>query len=234
MFNFKTRSSEPEILDDFELSGNDLSENLKELEKVNTFLGGYALITNALQALVKQKPGMFILVDVGCGGGDSLRATAKWAKKIDLDFKGIGVDANESAISFCQKESKQFTNLEYQKMNVFGDEFAKLKGDAFMFNLFLHHFTEKDIVRMLKICSEKNATIMINDLHRNKMAYHAFRLVSRLLGFSYISRHDGKLSVKKSFTKQDWQRILKAAGIKNYNLTWKWAFRYLVLVPKQT
>ncbi len=234
MCNFKTRSDAPEILDDFELTGNDLRENLRELEKVNTFLGGYSLLTSALKPLVQLKNGPFTLVDVGCGGGDSLRAAAKWAKKNQVNFKGIGVDANETAVLFCKEESRAFSNLHYQKMNVFGEGFEALKGDVFMFNLFLHHFTEKDIVRMLKICKAKNAVILINDLHRSKIAYHLFRLASRAFGFSYISRHDGKLSVKKSFTKSDWQRILAKAGIINYNLTWKWAFRYLVLVPNET
>jgi len=45
-------------------------------------------------------------------------------------------------------------------------------------------------------------------------------------------RHDGKLSVKKSFLKKELQNYLKLAGLINYQISWKWAFRYQVIVHK--
>ncbi len=231
MLYFKTRSAEPEILDDFALEGQDLRQNLRELERVNRHLGGYRIVRDGLCKLLeldRDKP--IRLIDVGCGGGDTLRYLYRWSERNTWCLHLCGVDANHKAIAFAREQS-QGLPIHYYVFDVFSGEFTALEADVVSLNLFLHHFKEEEIVLFLKHFHAANTAILINDLQRSKMAYQLFRLVSRLLGFSHISRHDGKLSVKKSFTRKDWQRMLKKAGITHFSITWKWAFRYLVLVP---
>lgn len=233
MFNFPLRSSQAEILDDFELKGNDLAENLRELEKVNALLGGHSIVKSGIARLAAAKSGNgnnLSIVDAGCGGGDALRMLARWGKTRPFEFELIGVDANAEAIKYAKKHSAGISNIRFHQINILSPEFAELQADIVMFNLFLHHFDEEQIVGFLKSCKSNGSAILINDLQRSRLAYHSFRLVSRLLRFSYIGRHDGKLSVKKSFTKKDWQRMLKKAGIDKYEIQWRWAFRYLVLI----
>ena len=230
MFYFKNRSLEPEILDDFALSGNDLTKNLAELEKVNTYLGGYRLITQAIEPLLQQHTGSkpFVLADVGCGGGDSLRAIAKWAERRKYEIQLTGLDANPTAVAYAAQQSAAFANIRYQQLDILSPAFQELQADGYMFNLFLHHFSNQQIIDFLTVCRQKKATVLINDLQRSKLAYHLFRLASKAMGFSYISRHDGKLSVQKSFTRAEWKQLLAEAGYLNYQISWKWAFRYLV------
>ncbi len=233
MLNFPVRSSQPEILDDFDLQGNDLTENLKELEKVNALLGGNAIVKEGIGKLISHRTsaeGTVTIVDAGCGGGDTLRMLASWAYQEDIELKLIGVDANREAIRYAENHASAFKNISFQQLNILSPQFSELKADIVMFNLFLHHFEEEQITGFLRACRSNGSAVMINDLQRSKLAYHAFRLVSRMLGFSYIGRHDGKLSVRKSFTKKDWHRIMAQAGITNYQIHWRWAFRYLVLV----
>ena len=35
-----------------------------------------------------------------------------------------------------------------------------------------------------------------------------------------------------SFSKKDWQEVFVKAGINNYSIRWKWAFRYLIVCKK--
>jgi len=232
-FEFPKRSNQAEILDDFELEGNDLSENLRELEKVNLLLGGYAIIKDGVKEILenrKNKPGQFKIIDVGCGAGDTLRFLATWGGENGIPMQLIGLDANPSAVNYARKRAEGFNNIEFSQQNILNPDFSDLEADLVMFNLFMHHFNEQQIVEFLSICMNKNCAVLINDLHRSKLAYHAFRLLSRILGFSYISRHDGKLSVRRSFTRSDWEGILAQSGIENYRIKWKWAFRYQVLI----
>lgn len=233
MLNFPFRSSQPEILDDFDLQGNDLTQNLRELEKVNGYLGGNLIVKEGVRRLISSKTlsdKEVTIVDAGCGAGDALRLLSRWGRKNQWKLELIGIDANKEAVRYAEQRSMEFDNVHFRQLNILSPQFAELKADIVMFNLFLHHFEEEQIVNFLKACKSNGSAILINDLHRSKLAYHAFRLVSRILRFSYIGRHDGKLSVKKSFTKKDWHRMLKNAGINDYEIRWRWAFRYLVLI----
>ena len=79
MPDFTQRSNEPEMMDDFSLGHEIINPIMDELEVVNTLLGGYGVFFDAFKKL-KIKNGMTIS-DWGCGGGDSLRALADWARK---------------------------------------------------------------------------------------------------------------------------------------------------------
>ena len=81
-------------MDNLNLASEDLKKNLDELEFINTTLGGYKVLTSALDILYKEnKIGnsknieeneiakTVTLADIGSGGGDTLRQIAKWFDK---------------------------------------------------------------------------------------------------------------------------------------------------------
>jgi hypothetical protein len=57
-------------------------------------------------------------------------------------------------------------------------------------------------------------------------------LVTGFLGASPMIKYDGKLSIKKSFLKQDLKNLLVNLKNISYNISWKWAFRYVVVAHK--
>lgn len=230
-FIFKNRSTEKEILDDFELQGNDLTQNLRELQLVNSNLGGYSLVKEGVERIIIKKNlhGTVRIADIGCGGGDTLRELAKWGSRKNLDLELTGIDANENAISYAKGNSKTHSEIKYQKLNIFSEEFKALEYDIIMFNLFVHHFEEEQIIDFLKVCRSKNAVVLINDLQRSALAYSLFKIGSRLFRFSKISRHDGLLSIRKAFVRKDLRELLRASGFTEFSIKWKWAFRYQVI-----
>ena len=110
--------------------------------------------------------------------------------------------------------------------------FGNNKPDIIFASLFCHHFTDEELIKMMA-WMKANSTLgfFINDLHRHPVAYHFIKLTSRLFSSSYLVKNDAPLSVLRGFKKQDWQNILQKAGIRNYTIEWKWAFRYLVQSP---
>ncbi len=232
IFSFSERSTAPEILDNFELQGNDLSENLLELEKVNRYLGGYSSVLKGVEKIIKSRPfsKKITVADVGCGGGDTLKALARWGRKHDLELELIGIDANHSAIEYAKAATEAYGEISIVHGDLLTPDFMPAPADIVMFNMVLHHFTDEQIIHILSKCRASGSSILINDLQRSWVAYQLFRLASGALGFSHISRHDGKLSIRKSFLRRDWRSLLVKAGIKDFDISWQWAFRYLVLV----
>jgi hypothetical protein len=69
-------------------------------------------------------------------------------------------------------------------------------------------------------------------LHRHPVAYYSIKALTNLFSGSYLVKNDAPLSVLRAFRKKELQNLLLAAGIKNYSLRWKWAFRWqLILFP---
>jgi hypothetical protein len=69
----------------------------------------------------------------------------------------------------------------------------------------------------------------INDLHRHPIAYHGFRALSAVMRWHPFVRHDGPLSVARSFQRADWDRLLRQAGVdRAARVAWHAPFRYCV------
>jgi hypothetical protein len=86
--------------------------------------------------------------------------------------------------------------------------------DLVVSSLFTHHLAEEDVVRFLA-WMEQHATIgwLINDLSRNAVPYHLFRMFSKLMGLHPFVQNDGPVSIARAFWPEDWRRMCEAAGV---------------------
>ncbi|MBS1688682.1 MAG: methyltransferase domain-containing protein [Bacteroidetes bacterium] len=232
MSQFSVRSTLPEIMDQPGVSVADTRQALRELEVVNKRLGGYSTILNALNHIhLPQR--QITIMDAGCGGGDILRAIAKWANKKGKTAKLIGVDWNPVMTNFATEQSQEFPNIEYITLSVFDDALMSLKADITTCSLFCHHFEEEQLVKLIKrMYALAGIAVIINDLHRNWFAYYAIKVLTRLFSKTYMVKYDAPLSVARAFTRKDLQHILSLAGISNYTLRWKWAWRWELIIHK--
>jgi hypothetical protein len=48
---------------------------------------------------------------------------------------------------------------------------------------------------------------------------------------SDLVKNDAPVSVLRGFKKMEWKNLLQKAGINNYSVKWKWAFRFLIVCP---
>jgi SAM-dependent methyltransferase len=229
------RAPGPELMDDLTLATEDLRQNLDELETINTWLGGYAPVLNALARLRPRFPAGRALrvADLGSGGGDTLRHVARWARKNDVAVELTGIDANAFMLEYATAKSRDFPEISYRQFDIFSPEFQAEPFDILTCSLFCHHFTDEELVTLLRQWqAQAGLAVVINDLHRHWLAYHSIKWLTRLLGGSYLVRHDAPLSVARAFRRADWVALLARAGITKYELRWRWAFRWqLVLYP---
>jgi 2-polyprenyl-3-methyl-5-hydroxy-6-metoxy-1,4-benzoquinol methylase len=230
---FSQRSSQKEWMDDLDCSGPILEQTLRELKTINKWLGGNHVTTHGLNKLIKKKPlqNSYQVTDLGCGGGDMIRVMAKWAKKAKIPMNFKGIDANRNIIELARVRQKDLENVQWEVGNVFDPEFSKRETDLITFTLFTHHFTDQELVEILSAAKEKaRIGLVINDLHRHPFAYHSIRLLTRFFSKSPMVRHDASLSVLRSFSKNDWEKILQDSGIRAYQIRWFWAFRWQICV----
>ena len=118
-------------------------------------------------------------------------------------------------------------------MDIFTEDFNQLRYDIVLCTLTLHHFTTNQIAELIHILNQ-NASIgiVVNDLHRSKIAYRLFELISVVFNLNTMSRNDGLISILKGFKKNELEDFSKKLNLKNYSINWKWAFRYQWIITK--
>ncbi len=233
--SFEHRAHDTEIMDDFSLEGEELIHALRDLTRINKWLGGDHIILSGISRIIDawpatQKSQPIRILDLGCGGGDSLRALANWGAKQNLPLTLMGIDANATTIEYAQKASRDFNNIEFAQGDVLDPTCRFDDYDIVIYGLFLHHLREEEQIQLIqKSLTAGVKGLLINDLQRSKLAYVLFYFVSRIFGFSAMSRHDGALSIRKGFHQGELISLMKKCNIKTYSLKWKWAFRYQLI-----
>ena len=227
------RSSEMEIMDDFTMEGALFRDTLDKLEIINRFLGGNSVTINGLKNLLKNqsKNKTITIVDLGCGNGDILRDVAKFGRKNNYSFNLIGIDANLAAIEYAKELSKEYSELSFKTIDILSEDFKKQSYDVVLCTLFLHHFKNEELISFLKTTTNK-ATIgvVVNDLHRHKLAYYLFKLIGFFIKNKMV-RQDGLTSVLRAFKRKDLENISTQIKV-HFSIKWKWAFRYLWILKK--
>ena len=218
------------MLDKPNILAFELFQNLRELEFINKYLGGHRIsilglkrLLNLFGTLNNKK-----IVDIGCGGGDSLKAMSSWARNRNQHPTFIGIDLQANCIEFAKTNCEAFPDIQLL-CDDFRNVFAQGKIDIVHASLFCHHFTEDEIIAFLQLCNKQKAIFVINDLERNPLAYYSINWLTWLFSKSHLVKNDAPLSVKRGFKKTEWKSILEQAGIKHYSVQNYWAFRHLVI-----
>jgi SAM-dependent methyltransferase len=152
------------------------------------------------------------IVDVGCGYGDMLRQVYEWAEEKHLPVHLTGIDLNPDAIRAAREASVPGT-VTYLAGNAF--DFVPREGiDLVISSLLTHHLSDGEIVNFLD-WMETHARMgwFINDLHRQPMPYHVFRVASCFTRWHRFVKHDGPVSILRSFRQEDWRALCRAAAI---------------------
>jgi 2-polyprenyl-3-methyl-5-hydroxy-6-metoxy-1,4-benzoquinol methylase len=223
----KNRTDKEELMDDFSIGGDLLRDTLDKLENINRWLGGNLMTVKALKKVLKNYPKEqeLTIADIGCGHGDILRDVAKFGRKNGYKMKLIGMDANPTAIAYANELSTEFPELSFKTEDIFSEAFKNRKFDVVLATLFLHHFKEAQLTSFLgNTLKQTKIGIVVNDLHRHKLAYYLFMLLSVFIKNNMIIE-DGLTSVLRGFKRNELVHISNKLKVKP-QISWKWAFRF--------
>lgn len=232
MINLKNRSLQKELLDAEGIPFADIKKNMQELDKVNKLLGGHAITIKGIKEFLQTHTDKLSVCEIGCGGGDNLVAISNYCNQQNIPVTLIGIDIKKECIDYAVERNPQLDATwicsDYKSV-----EFEKALPGVIFSSLFCHHFTQTELVQMMKWL-RNNCThgFFINDLHRHPLAYFSIKWITKLFSGSYLVKNDAPLSVARAFHKKDWEEIFAQAGIKNYSIHWKWAFRHLIVYHK--
>ena len=225
---FKERSYKKELLDADNIPVEDLYQNLRELDVINALLGGYKMTYSALSKILK-KDKEYTIVDIGSGGGDTLKRIYKWNQSKKYNLKLCGIDLKQTCIDYAVGINSN------PEIKFICDDYKNIykhlpKVDIIHACLFCHHLTDKEIIGLIQFAQANKSTLIINDLERNAFAHYSIKYLTHFLSKSYLVKNDAPLSVLRGFKTKEWEKLIQESGTKNYTINYKWAFRHEVII----
>ena len=236
LIDLSERSNQAELMDDFNEGLKSLRIVFDDINRVNTILGGSSITVNAVAQLMKKNlQENYTVVDMGCGDGNMLREVAKYCRRKNIEVRLIGVDLNAEALQLAEEASTNYPEIEYQRSDILKLKVADLNCDIVINTLTMHHFVNKDLLIFLKKFNQlASIGVVINDLHRSRLAYYLFKCFSLIFIKTKTAKIDGLRSIRKGFIKSDLLQYSKSLPNIQHDINWKWAFRYVwVMEPNR-
>jgi SAM-dependent methyltransferase len=188
---------------------------LRDIAQVNRLTWAYRPTLdwlNHLYAVMPLQEKALHIVDVGCGSGDMLRRIHRWAQDRNLPVVLTGIDINPDAI----RAAREVTRPGIATF-LAGDAYAFEPAagiDVVVSSLLTHHLRDVEIVEFLR-WMEARARLgwFVNDLHRQAVPYRFFKTISRFTRWHEFVKHDGPVSILRSFRVEDWRLLCQSAEL---------------------
>src|SRR2546423_3591645 len=222
-----------ELLDLGEGTDADVARNLADLRRINRFLGGRRVIIEALDRLVTTANlRRLSLLDVGTGSADIPGAVADWCGARGIVADVTGLDLSERNLRVARSRLGINEAVQLVRGDSLALPFADRSVDVVTASLFLHHFEDADVVRLLKdFARVAQRAVIVNDLIRHLVPYWFARLSGPLLATSYLTRYDGPASVLRGFTVREMAAHAERAGLKHAQVRRRFPYRLALVAP---
>lgn len=194
-----------------------LRGNLRDLERVNRWLGGAGLSARAIDALAGDREPLTVL-DVGTGAADIPVALLARAAGAGRRLRVTGIDNRPEVLVAAVARQPRLGMTPQLELHV-GDgralPFPDRSFDIAHASLLLHHLEPTAAVALLREMSRvARRGIVVNDLRRSRVAWLAAWLLSHVATRNRYTRHDAPLSVRRAYTVAELTSLIAAAGLR--------------------
>jgi 2-polyprenyl-3-methyl-5-hydroxy-6-metoxy-1,4-benzoquinol methylase len=229
------RSLEKELLDGPLPGRESLRGNLRDLEWVNRYAGGGAVITWALSRLVNGlEQRRFRLLDVGTGGGDLPLAVVGWGRRRGLELTVDGLDLRPEVVELARERVREEPSVRIICGDALSLEERENSCDFVLCSDALHHFSPEECVTFLRSAYRiAGRALIVNDLRRCRAGWLLARLGAALIFRSREARHDGPLSVLRAYTADECAAFARSAGLPDFEVVHRPPFRLCLIARKQ-
>ena len=194
-----------------------LHGNLRDLERVNRWLGGTALSARAIDALAGERKTLSLL-DVGTGAADIPAALLARATRTGRRLRVTAIDSRPEILAAAVSRRPRLgatAGLDLQVGDGRSLPYPDRSFDIAHASLLLHHLEPAAAVTLLREMSRvARRGIVVNDLLRGRVAWLGAWWLSRLATRNRYTRHDAPLSVRRAYTGAELTALIAAAGLR--------------------
>lgn len=208
----RRREGAVERMDDPAVDPGDLAAALDHVAAVNRWLGGRRALLRHLPWALPDGAGR--VLDIGTGSADLPAAVAArtGAGTGGGRTRIVAVDAHAGTLAAARRRTADVPSIRLVRADGMRLPFADGSFDAALLSMTLHHMEGPAIVGILEETARvaRGGRILVGELERSIPNYLGARLLAATVWRTNpVTRHDGPLSVLRSFTAAE---LLDLAG----------------------
>lgn len=206
----------------------DRQASLRDLRRLNRWLGGTAASRQELAGLI-HRLGLkdLTLLDVGTGSADLPLALAAWAGRRGVRLRAIGIDCKLEHLAVARGVTGgRGPRVEIACADALRLPFRDGAVDVVHSSLFMHHFRPPALAALLREAARvARRALIMNDLVRDPLLFALLRWPGRLVMRSPITRHDALASVRRAYTPAELREIARGAGLEGSTVRRRFPYR---------
>jgi ubiquinone/menaquinone biosynthesis C-methylase UbiE len=203
-----------------------LRGNLRDLRRVNRWLGGVALSRSALVALVtKSRSGRaglradlrerpVTMLDIGTGSADIPVALVEWTARRGLQLRVEAIDERHEVVDFARGVAAATAAVELQVADGPPLPYRSESFDIAHASMVTHHLEPPDLAAFLaEMRRVSRVGVIVNDLHRGWFDWIVAWVLSRTLTRNAMTRNDAPLSVRRAYRADEIAAVAQQVGL---------------------
>ena len=193
-----------------------LADNLRDLARVNRWLGGVDLSAAAIDALAAHR-GELSLLDVGTGGADIPLALLERAATRSRQWSIVALDSRPEILAAAVIARPALAVTDGLELHVGDGRSLPYPDDSFDVahcSLVVHHCSPDEAVALLReMARVARLGVVVNDLDRRRLGWVGAWLIGHILTRNRYFRQDAPTSVQRAYRPAEMVAFLRAAGL---------------------
>ncbi len=218
-----TRVIQEELLDEHNAPAADMQRSLRDLRRINRFLGGAVIYRRVLKRMIPDLGRTkSVVLELGAGTADLLDALPPSVFSIATDIK------IEHLLYLRQRSRARRVVCDAMQLPL-----RPNSVDVITSAHFFHHFTEEENQAILRgAMPAVRRGIAINDTRRHLMPLAVIRLLAVLRLVGRITRFDGPASVLRGYTTAEAREVGREVAASRVETIQLFPFRFGLLLWK--
>jgi ubiquinone/menaquinone biosynthesis C-methylase UbiE len=202
-----------ELLDG-DLDPATLGGNLRDLARVNHWLGGSDLSWGALRPHLSPTEEISVL-DVGTGAADIPIALLERAHKSGLGLRVVATDVRTEIVALGGEEAARHVGLVVRLGSADRIDEGDASFDVVHASLVMHHLEPAAAIGLLREMGRvARQAVIVNDLDRGLVWWLGAWLLAHVATRNRYTRHDAPLSVRRAYTPDEVTEMARVVGLR--------------------
>jgi 2-polyprenyl-3-methyl-5-hydroxy-6-metoxy-1,4-benzoquinol methylase len=217
-----------ELMDQPDIEPRDLEQALRDLRRVNRWLGGTRTALGAVLPLLGEIDAAEVRVlDVATGSADIPVALARAARRRRVRIRVLATDLHATTVALARRRVKD-PDVEVVSADGLALPFTDREFHVAMCHTALHHFEKQDAVQLIsELGRVASHAVVITDLRRSRGSLAGVSVLARTVWRRHrVTRHDGVVSVRGAFTSLEAARLFRKAKLPTPRVRHHPFFRY--------
>jgi 2-polyprenyl-3-methyl-5-hydroxy-6-metoxy-1,4-benzoquinol methylase len=188
-----------ELMDDPDCDLAGLRHTYAQFRVVNRLVAGWGRVYRRRIRPLLAADRASTLLDIGSGGGDLARALSRWASRDGFDLAVTAIDPDGRAHAYATAQDA-VAGVTFRRAGSADLVAEGAQFDVVVSNHLLHHLDAVELHQLLADSDRLARRLVVhNDIARSRLAYAAYRVVSRPFGRRSFIHIDGLRSIRRSY-----------------------------------